>query len=178
MSRLLSIITSSDPVIRDRSMDVVCRELPLESLLQECEQLDKFRRRCDNLYDRVRTLLFLYAIHRFHLPTKLVERESGRIPFAGYEHMLNRRYPEAIEVFLNSSSKDGSSVSLSSALGEAYHRLAFRITLADQVRRSVRTVRGNQWMFRIGHPADVPLRIRHELLQINESTGSYPISNT
>jgi hypothetical protein len=32
------------------------------------------------------------------------------------------------------------------------------------VRRSVRSVRGNQWMFRIGHPADHPLRIRPELL--------------
>lgn len=174
MSSLLPIITSSDAAIRDRSMDAVCRELPLETLLRECEQLDEFRRRCDNLYDRVRSLFFLYAIHRFHLPTKLVGRESGRIPFAGYEHMLKRRYPEAIEVFLGSLKKDGPSVSLSSALGEAYHRLAFQ-TLADQVRRSVRTVRGNQWMFRTGHPADVPLKIRHELLKINESTGTYPI---
>ena len=29
--------------------------------------------------------------------------------------------------------------------------------LAGQVRHSVRSVRGNQWMFRIGHPADAPL---------------------
>ena len=29
-------------------------------------------------------------------------------------------------------------------------------TLSDQVRRSVRSVRGNQWMFRMGHPADHP----------------------
>ena len=42
-------------------------------------------------------------------------------------------------------------------LAEAYHRLGFQ-TLADQVRRSVRSVRGNQWMFRLGHPADQPLR--------------------
>ncbi|MEI8314848.1 MAG: UTP--glucose-1-phosphate uridylyltransferase, partial [Verrucomicrobiota bacterium] len=46
----------------------------------------------------------------------------------------------------------------------AYHDLGFQ-TLANQVRRSVRSVRGNQWMFRIGHPADQPLRIRPELLQ-------------
>ena len=38
-----------------------------------------------------------------------------------------------------------------------YRSLAFQ-TLADQVRRSVRSVRGNQWMFRVGHPADYPLR--------------------
>ena len=45
-----------------------------------------------------------------------------------------------------------------------YQRIAFQ-TLADQVRRSVRSVRGNQWMFRMGHPADHPLRVRPELLE-------------
>jgi hypothetical protein len=55
----------------------------------------------------------------------------------------------------------------------AYHRLAFQ-TLADQVRRSVRNVRGNQWMFRLGHPADQPLRLRPQLLQ-RCSDGTYPI---
>ena len=174
MIKLLSIITSADPAIRNRSLDAECRSLSLDQLLSECRELDEFRRRCDNLYDRVRALFFLYAIHRFHLPNQLIERESGRIPFGGYEHMLNRRYPEAIEVFLMALAVDGPSVSLSSALGEAYHRLAFQ-TLADQVRRSVRTVRGNQWMFRTGHPDEVPLRIRPELLQIGPNTNSFPI---
>ena len=145
-----------------------------DQLLLECQELDGFRRRCDNLYDRVRTLFFLYAIHRYHLPARLVGRESGRIPFAGYEHMLSRRYPEAIELFLARMAVDGPSISLSSALGEAYHRLAFQ-TLADQVRRSVKTVRGNQWMFRTGHPADVPLRIRPELLKIDPRLNGYPV---
>ena len=53
---------------------------------------------------------------------------------------------------------------IASALAAAYHALGFQ-TLADQVRRSVRSVRGNQWMFRMGHPADHPLRLRPELLQ-------------
>ncbi|MGH7973723.1 MAG: UTP--glucose-1-phosphate uridylyltransferase, partial [Limisphaerales bacterium] len=47
--------------------------------------------------------------------------------------------------------------------------------LADQVRRSVRSVRGNQWMFRMGHPADQPLRVRPELLQKSARDGTYPI---
>ncbi|HQX52760.1 MAG TPA: hypothetical protein PLR25_22765, partial [Planctomycetaceae bacterium] len=149
MTNLLSIITSTDADVRNRSLDADCRGLALDQLLRECQQLDDYRRGCDNLYDRVRSLFFLYAIHRFHLPTQLGGRESGRIPYGGYEHMLNRRYPEAIDVFLSCLTVDGPSVSLSSALGEAYHRLAFQ-TLADQVRRSVRTVRGNQWMFRTG----------------------------
>lgn len=174
MSNLLSIITSTESAIRNRSLDTECQGLSRDQLLNECDQLDAFRRHCDNLYERVRCLFFLYAVHRFHLPNQLIGRENGSIPFGGYEHMLNRRYPEAIDVFLSRQTHDGPSVSLSSALGEAYHRLAFQ-TLADQVRRSVRTVRGNQWMFRTGHPADVPLRIRPELLQLDVNTNIYPI---
>ena len=171
---LLSIITSADDQVRNRSLDVECRDLSGDQLLSHCDELDQFRRDSDNLYDRVRSLFFLYAIHRFHLPARLQGRESGRIPFVGYEHMLSRRYPEALDVFLARMQQDGPSVSLCSALAEAYHRLAFQ-TLADQVRRSVRTVRGNQWMFRTGHPADIPIRIRPELLSISETTRSYPI---
>lgn len=171
---LVSIINSTEPKVRNRSLDAACKGLTRDQLLQECAELDEFRRGCDNLYDRVRSLFFLYAIHRFHLPTQLAGCESGRIAYGGYEHMLNRRYPEAIDVFLASLSSQGPSISLSSALGEAYHRLAFQ-TLADQVRRSVRTVRGNQWMFRTGHPADLPLRFRLELLAIDKDTNSYPI---
>ena len=174
MTDLLAIITSSDRAIRNRSLDAACRGVSSDVLLRECQRLDAFRRCSENLYDRVRSLFFLYAIHRFHLPNQLTGRESGRIPYNGFEHMLSRRYPEAIDVFLSQLTHDGPSVSLSSALGEAYHRLAFQ-TLADQVRRSVRTVRGNQWMFRTGHPADVPLRIRPELLRISEATAGYPI---
>ena len=62
---------------------------------------------------------------------------------------------------------------VSSSLAAAYHQLAFQ-TLADQVRKSVRTVRGNQWMFRMGHPADQPLRLRPELLE-RSPEGAYPI---
>jgi hypothetical protein len=171
---LLDIITSPDAIVRNRSLDAACDGMTRDELLHECQQLEGYRRQCENLYDRVRSLFFLYAIHRFHLPKQLAGRESGGIPYHGYEHMLNRRYPEAIDVFLTRLNADGPSGSLSSALGEAYHRLAFQ-TLADQVRRSVRTVRGNQWMFRTGHPADVPLRIRSELLAIDENTNGYPI---
>ena len=174
MTSLLSIITSSESAVRNRSLDEVCRGLSRDRLLDECRQLDEFRRRCDNLYDRVRSLFFLYAIHRFHLPSQLAGRESGRISPVGYEQMLSRRYPEAIDVFLSSLVEDGPSISLSSALAEAYHKLAFQ-TLSDQVRRSVRTVRGNQWMFRTGHPADVPLQLRPELLRIDPGANCYPV---
>lgn len=137
-------------------------------LLDACNALDDFRRSSKNLYHRVRALFFLFAIHRFHLPTHLAGRECGSIPFEGFEHLLQRRFFEAIREFLAAQAITGPSIAISSALATAYHRLAFQ-TLADQVRKSVRTVRGNQWMFRTGHPADLPLRIRKELLATDDS---------
>ncbi|HYG34794.1 MAG TPA: UTP--glucose-1-phosphate uridylyltransferase, partial [Clostridia bacterium] len=187
MPDFISIITAADPSLRDQSLESACRGLSVQELLQECARLDVFRRRSENLYERVRALFFLYAIHRFHLPAKLnhsasstpllraSSRQASRslIPFKGYEHLLQRRFEEAIDQFLCVQEAEGPSDAISSALATAYHRLAFQ-TLADQVRRSVRSVRGNQWMFRMGHPADQPLRLRRELL-CRGSDGTYPV---
>src|SRR5208337_1647047 len=170
---LTEIITSADPTIRNRSLDSVCRTASREQLVAACAELDAFRRRSDNLYERVRALFFLYAIHRFHLPFKPGVRQRGLIPFRGFKHLLDRRFAEAIEDFLALQKNEGPSDPVSSALAAAYQRLAFQ-TLADQVRRSVRSVRGNQWMFRMGHPADHPLRLRPELLR-RHADGGYPI---
>ena len=170
---LIEIITSTDSKIRNRSLDSVCRAASLEQLAAACAELDDFRRHSDNLYERVRALFFLYAIHRFHLPYKPGVSQRSLIPFEGFKHLLHRRFAEAIENFLSVQKAEGPSDPVSSALAAAYQRLAFQ-TLADQVRRSVRSVRGNQWMFRMGHPADHPLRLRPELLQPAAGDG-YPI---
>ncbi len=171
--QLLSVITSADPAIRNQSLERLCQSASLTELLAECEALDAFRESSPNLYQRVRALFFLYAIHRFHLPLRPELNPRGLIPFAGYEHLLNRRFNEAVACFRACQTQSGPSDGLSSALATAYHRLAFQ-TLADQVRRSVRTVRGNQWMFRMGHPLDQPLRIRPELAR-RDAAGVYPI---
>ena len=180
ISDLAELITASDPAVRDQALETVCTQLSLEELTKQCARLDEFRRRSENLYERVRALFFLYAIHRFHLPQKLLatpgvtsDTANALIPFKGYEHLLQRRFEEAIEQFLAGQKAHGPSDSISSALAAAYHRLAFQ-TLADQVRRSVRSVRGYQWLFRMGHPADQPLRLRPELLKLN-ADGTYPI---
>ena len=184
MSQLVDIITATDPALRNESLDAFCRPASLADLLTECAALDDFRHKSDNLYERVRALFFLYAIHRFHLPRKAGMPTRGNIPYAGYDHLLNRRFEEAIGIFIETQAHQGPSDAISSALASAYHALGFQ-TLANQVRRSVRTVRGNQWMFRVGHPADHPLRIRPELLtrqgasgapdQKAESLGAFPI---
>ena len=172
--RLVSIITSVDPHVRDRSVDEWARAAVVEDLLRECADLEAFRKQSTNLYERVRALLFLYDIHRFHLPQKAGVKQLGFVPFDGYSYLLKRRFEEAIEVFLREQAAQGPNQSISSALAAAYHRLGFQ-TLADQVRHSVRSVRGNQWMFRIGHPADQPLRIRPELLARVSADAPYPI---
>jgi hypothetical protein len=173
-SKLVQIITSQDPAVRNLSLDAVCEELDLRGLLSETEALEKFRRESSNLYERVRASFFLYAIHRFHLPRKAGAGLKGNIPFRGYEDLLQRRFPEAIGEFLQVQAKEGPNDSISSALAQAYYGLGFQ-TLADQVRKSVRSVRGNQWMFRTGHIVDHPLRIRPELLKRDSPEAPFPI---
>ncbi len=173
-SKLVEIILSPDAEVRNRSVDAFARAASLAELHAECAALDTFRRQSPNLYERVRALFFLYAIHRFHLPFKPGLPSTGFVPFDGYTFLLNRRFEEAIDVFLRAEAVHGPGEALSSALAEAYHSLGFQ-TLADQVRRSVRSVSGNQWMFRIGHPADQPLRIRPELFRRSASSGLFPI---
>ena len=108
---------------------------------------------CGRCFFSMRSIAFTFR-------SRLDWPPGGLIPFDGYDNLLKRRFEEAIDLFLAQPLSDG----IASALAEAYRRLGFQ-TLANQVRRSVRSVRGNQWMFRIGHPADHPLRVRPELYQ-------------
>ena len=174
MSLLTDVITSRDSETRNRPLDALCRAASLEELLHECQALDRFRRSSDNLYERVRALFFLYAIHRFHIPSRKLAASSALIPFAGYTNLLKRRFEEALDIFLAAQAAAGPSAALSSALAAAYRSFGFQ-TLADQVRRSVRSVRGNQWMFRAADPEDAPLRIRPELLKRETPDHLFPI---
>ncbi len=172
MSKLVTLITCKDPEIRDQSLDVFCRSASLEQLLNECSALEDFRHSSSNLYEQVRSLFFLYAIHRFYIPGKKGIIRRGLIPFHGYEDLLNRRFEESIQRFLFIQEKEGCQDGISSALAAAYRSLGFQ-TLANQVRASVRSVRGNQWMFRTGHVSDHPLHIIPALLR--KVNGLYPI---
>ena len=173
MPGLIDIITSPDPAVRDRSLEDWAAGRSLDDLLRAADELERFRRASGNLYERVRALFFLCSLHRFQIPAQPRLARRGLIPFHGFEHLLQRRFEEAIEVFLGEQRRTGPTDAISSALSAAYQRLAFQ-TLADQVRRSVRSVRGNQWMFRMGHPLDQPLRLRPELLR-RHADGSYPV---
>lgn len=174
MTDLIDIITTDQAKLRDTAIEEACCGLSAAQLLEQCGKLDLFRRDCDNLYQRVRALFFLYAIHRFHLPDALPATSHGLISHEGYSHLLQRRFEEAIDYFLAAQEHDGPSDAVSSALAQAYRDLAFQ-TLANQVRKSVRSVRGNQWVFRMGHPADQPLRLRGELLARANAESPFPI---
>lgn len=172
-NQLVTIIVSEDDNLRNCALDHVCSKATLPELKEHLWALDRFWRQTENLYHRVRALFFLAAIHRFHLARFLADAQPGLIPYQCYKHLLNRRFTESIDALLEIQEQQGYSDGLSSALAHAYHDLAFQ-TLADQVRKSVRTVRGNQWMFRTGHPADHPLRVRRELLNRQSESVCYP----
>ena len=172
--RVTDLIASADSATRDTAIDTWCAGRTIAELLADCAELDTFRRRETNLYQRVRALFFLTAIHRYHLPTRTDLPRLGRVPYDGFRHLLERRFDEAITVFAAAQSAHGPSETLSSALAAAHHALAFQ-TLADQVRRTVRSTRGNAWMFRLGHPLDQPLRVRPELLVRENASAPFPL---
>ncbi len=174
MRSLIDLIISDDPQVRDQSLDKYCSQLDTKGLLKESIVLDEFRRSTSNLYFKVRALFFLYAVHRFYLPGRNDVGTTSMIPFEAYEHMLKRRFEEAINMFMEIQESKGVNEGVSSGLAEAYYKLAFQ-TLADQVRKSVRSTQGNQWMFRIGHPQDHPLKVNQELLLKDSQTGLFPV---
>ncbi len=175
ISRLIEIITTEDPAIRNGSLERSCRGLGPDELLAECSALDRFRCQSGNLYERVRALFFLYSIHRFQLPP-LLDTSAARIPFAAYRLLRSRDFDGAINAFLKQQLLHGASDAISSALAAAYRGLALQV-ISDEAWRSVRSLRGNQWMFRLGHPADHALRIRPELLarSADDGAGMFPV---
>jgi hypothetical protein len=125
-----------------------------------------------NVYQRVRAIFQAHALYRYRIPERPELARVGRIPRRGHEALLSRRYAAAAEAFLLAATEEGLSDPLASALAAAYHGLGFQL-LAEQVQRSVRSLLGNRWMFRVGHALDHPLRVREELKQ---PTGSfYPV---
>ena len=170
---LITIITGGSPEVRDRSLDAFCRAADATGLIEAADELDRFRRTSQNLYERVRAIFFLAAIYRYHLPEKLPAAAARGRPSAAsctsWTGVSKRRSTSSAR-----PKRRGPSDAIASALAAAYHALGFQ-TLADQVRRSVRSVRGNQWMFRMGHPSDHPLGVRRELLRRASRDEPFPI---
>ncbi|WP_187261595.1 UTP--glucose-1-phosphate uridylyltransferase [Pontibacter beigongshangensis] len=174
MNIFIQTITSAEATIRNRSFFELSRGLSARELQRDLRELDVFRKTTPNLYDKVRAILFLYAGYRFFLMQASETPSVGKIAYAGFEHLLGRRFEKAISTFLQELEKHGPNAALFIALSESYHHLSFQI-LADQVRRSVRSSKGNQWMFRVGHQQEHPIRIHPRLLQRTDNSLFYPI---
>jgi UDP-N-acetylglucosamine pyrophosphorylase len=174
MNVFIETITSTETAKRNRSFFDLSRNLPAKALFKALLELDGFRKSTSNLYDKVRAILFLYAGFRFFLQEDKDTPSAGKIPYAGFEDLLARRFEHGISTFLKELETNGPNATLFSALAESYHHLSFQI-LADQVRKSVRSSKGNQWMFRVGHEEEHPIRIHEKLLKRQEGSLFYPV---
>src|ERR1017187_6919289 len=92
-----------------------------------------------NTYQRVRALLQLHSIYRFVLPERPELAATGRIPYEGDQLVLDRRFREAVGVFLSAAAADKLSAPLASALSVACHGLGFQY-LAEQVQTDRKSV--------------------------------------
>ena len=140
---LIKTITDSNPAIRDRSVRELVAGSTVAEKIEACAELELFRRSEQNLYERVRASLFLHALYRYEIQDDPAIRGTGHIPFNGFMDLMERRYEPAIATFLQTMKRDGPNGAICSALAQAYEQIAFQ-TLADQVRRSVRSCQGNR----------------------------------
>ena len=150
MSELTDVITASDPRSATARSMPFCRAATLDELLAECAGARPLPpRQRQPLRARARAVL---PVRHPPLPPSAASpapRRPAPIPFAGYVNLLKRRFEEAIDIFLAAQAERGPSAAISSALAAGYRALGFQ-TLADQVRRSVRS--------RARQPVDVPHR--------------------
>jgi len=171
---IIETITSPDDALRHRSEHELLVGKDKEELLRIAEGLEFFRKHVDNLYHRVRACLFIHAIYRYYLIDRKDVQKLGCIPYAGIHAMFNRSYDEAIERFRAAMMAQGCNEALLSALAEAYYNLAFKYLL-DQVRQSVRTSRGNEWLFAPKTARRYPLRAPAQYTTPDPATGLYPV---
>ncbi len=156
-SKLVQLITSPDPAVRNQSLNAVCRAASVAELLAECAELEAFRHHSENLYERVRALLFLYAIHRFHLPLKPGVHARTLISFPVTRICCNAGSRRPSPLFSRRRRQTGRPTRFPA-------RWPWPISGWPCSRWPTRSAqrafgRGNQWMFRMGHPANHPLRI-------------------
>ena len=174
MNPLIQTITGAEPLVRDRSIQDLLAGLSTVDVLRACDELEVFRQDSRNLYERVRTSIFLHSIYRYRLQDSPDLPSGGVIPFDGFVDLMERRFEQAITAFRASVRRDGPNGSILSALAQVYERTTYQ-TLADQVRRSVRSCKGNRWMFRVGQVAEHPIRIHPRMLERASDDGLFPI---
>lgn len=173
-SVLIETITSHDPAVRDRPVHELLAGASTAEVLAACDELERFRQSSENLYERVRAAMFLHALYRFRVQDSPEVRDAGLVPFDGFKDLMERRFEQAIAAFRAAMTDPGPSGTVASALAQAYEQVTYQ-TLADQVRRSVRSCSGNRWMFRVGSPDEHPIHIHSRLLERESDDGLFPV---
>jgi len=173
LNPFVATITSSEPSVRDRSIGELIGDLSTPEVLEAAEGLEAFRTESENLYERVRASIFLHALYRYRIQDAPDLAPGGTIPFSGFNDLMERRFEQAISAFRAAIRADGCNGSVASALAQAYERVTYQ-TLADQVRRSVRSCRGNRWMFRVGQVSEHPIKVHPRMLERGAGQG-FPI---
>ncbi len=171
---LILTITGADPAIRDRPIAALLEGRTTPEVLALAAELEAFRGDSKNLYERVRASIFLHWIYRYRVQDAPDIGSGGIIPFGGFTDLMERRFEQAIAAFRSAIAGDGLNGSVASALAQAYERITYQ-DLADQVRRSVRSCRGNRWMFRVGGVDEHPIRLHPRLLERESDDGLFPI---
>ena len=171
---LIRTIISSEPGERDRAIQDLLDGLSTAEVVRTADELESFRQDARNLYERVRASMFLHYLYRYRLQDSPDLPSGGVVPFDGFSDLMERRFEQAIASFRSSERSDGLNGTIASALAQAYERITYQ-TLADQVRRSVRSCRGNRWMFRVGQVDEHPIRIHPRLLERASDDGLFPI---
>ncbi|MEO6808854.1 MAG: UTP--glucose-1-phosphate uridylyltransferase, partial [Isosphaeraceae bacterium] len=171
---LIETITSTVPEVRDRSVRDLIAGATVNDVLEACADLERFRRGAENLYERVRASMFLHAIYRYALQEAKELPSTGLVPFEGVEALMERRFEQGIAVLRAELDRSGPNGAICSALAQAYEQITYQ-TLADQVRRSVRSSRGSRWMFRVGQANEHPVRLHPRRLGIGQDQGAFPI---
>ncbi|WP_422925615.1 UTP--glucose-1-phosphate uridylyltransferase [Singulisphaera sp. PoT] len=171
---LIDTITSPDPAVRNRSVHELVDGAPTAEILQACDDLEAFRQGAENLYERVRASMFLHAIYRYSVQDSAEIPGTGLVPFDGFRDLMERRFEQAIAAFRAKMRKEGPNGTIASALAQAYEQITYQ-TLADQVRRSVRSCQGNRWMFRVGQADEHPIRLHPRLLERESDQDLFPI---
>ncbi|MCA1686233.1 MAG: UTP--glucose-1-phosphate uridylyltransferase, partial [Planctomycetia bacterium] len=171
---LIETITSRDPSARDRPIRDLIAGATAAEVLDVFDDLERFRRTSENLYERVRASMFLHALFRYAVQDSPEVADTGLIPFDGFKDLMGRRFEQAIAAFRSAFRKDGPNGAVASALAQAYEQVTYQ-TLADQVRRSVRSCQGNRWMFRVGAVDEHPVRVHHRLMERGSDESLFPI---
>ena len=159
MSVLTAIITAEDQRHPRSGAGCVLPVGVTRAIAAECRSLEDFRTRAESVRTGAGAVLSLCNSPLSHPAQARAVVCAGLIPF----ERIRRSPPPSFRgsnsaIPRSCSARTGPDDGISSALAAAYRSLGFQ-TLANQVRASVRSVRGNQWMFRAGHPSDHPLRV-------------------